>query len=101
MRLPFITENTVDVASDVNGSLLVADGLIVGRVTDILTAPPVTPTDGQRVAVAASATGSFVGKSGQLAVYVLAGDFWRFYSPVLCIYNDLLYISKSGGWVAL
>lgn len=100
-RIPFVTENTVDVASDVNGSLLVADGLIVSRVTDILTAPPASATDGQRVAIATGATGIFAAHAGQLGVYVLQGSFWVFHKPVLCIYNDLLYISKAGNWVAL
>ena len=54
MRLSFVTENTVDVASDVNQSLLEADGLIVSRVTGIETAPPAVLIDGLRVAIAAA-----------------------------------------------
>lgn len=100
-RIPFVTENTVDVASDVNGSLLVADGLIVSRVTGILTEPPVSTVDGQRVAIATGATGAFVGKGGQLGVYVEQGDFWNFHKPVLCVFDDLLHISSAGDWVAL
>lgn len=99
MRIPFVTENTVDVASDVNGSLLTADGLIVSRVTGIETAPPASPADGQRVAVASGATGAFAGKGGQLAIYVANGAFWQFYNPVVCIFDDKPYVSKSGGWV--
>lgn len=97
-RIPFVTENTVDVASDVNGSLRVADGLIVSRVTGILAAPPGAPTDGQRVAIATGASGAFAGKAGQVAVYVDAGAFWQFYEPCLCVYNDALYISAAGVW---
>lgn len=100
MRLSFVTENTVDVASDVNQSLLEADGLIVSRVTGIETAPPTVLIDGQRVAVATGATGAFSGKDGKIAVYVANGEFWQFYSPVLCVYDNAIYISTGSDWVA-
>lgn len=100
-RIPFVTENTVDVASDVNGSLIVADGLIIGRVTHIKKEPVGPHVDGQRIGIEAGATGAFAGKDGQIAIYVEDGNFWRFYNPVLCVFNDLLYISKGGDWVQL
>lgn len=100
MRLGLVTENTVDVASDVNQSLIEADGLIVSRVTGIETAPPAVLVDGQRVAIASGATGAFSGKAGQLGVYVENGAFWQFYSPVLCVYNNAIYISNTTDWVA-
>lgn len=101
MRLSFVTENTVDVASDVNQSLLEADGLIVSRVTGIVTVPPAGLVDGQRVAIAAGATGAFAGKDGKIAVYVETGTFWQFYSPVLCVYANAIYISTGTDWVAV
>ena len=101
MRIPFVTENTVDVASDVNGSLLTADGLIVSRVTGILSAPPGTATDGQRVAIAAGATGTFTGRGGQLGIWVAQGSFWVFHSPVLCVVGNAVYVSTGTDWVAL
>lgn len=101
MRLSFVTENTVDVASDVNQSLLEADGLIVSRVTGIETAPPAVLIDGQRVAVATGATGAFAGKDGKVAVYVANGEFWQFYPPVLCVHDNAIYISTGTDWVAL
>lgn len=100
MRLSFVTENTVDVASDVNQSLIEADGLIVSRVTGIETAPPAVLIDGLRVAIASGATGAFAGKAGQLGVYVEQGAFWQFYSPVLCVYDNAIYISTGADWVA-
>lgn len=100
MRIPFVTENTVDVASDVNGSLLEADGLIVSRVTGIVTSPPAGLVDGQRVAIATGTTGAFSGKGGQIGVYVETGAFWQFYSPVLCVYDNAIYISNGSDWVA-
>ncbi len=100
MRLSFVTENTVDVASDVNQSLIEADGLIVSRVTGIETSPPAVLVDGQRVAIASGATGAFAGKDGQLGVYVETGDFWQFYKPVLCVYDNAIYVSNTTDWVA-
>lgn len=99
MRLSFVTENTVDVASDVNQSLLEADGLIVSRVTGIETAPPAVLIDGLRVAVASGATGAFSGKAGQLGVYVENGAFWQFYSPALCVFDGATYLSAGGDWI--
>lgn len=101
MRLSFVTENTVDVASDVNQSLLEADGLIVSRVTGIETAPPASPVDGQRVAVASGATGAFTGRGGQLGIWVAQGSFWVFHSPVLCVLVNAVYVSTGTDWVAL
>lgn len=100
MRLSFVTENTVDVASDINQSLLEADGLIVSRVTGIVTSPPGVLIDGLRVAIASGATGAFSGKGGQIGVYVETGAFWQFYSPVLCVYDNAIYISNTTDWVA-
>lgn len=100
MRIPFVTENTVDVASDVNGSLLEVDGLIVSRVTGIVTSPPAGLVDGQRVAIATGATGAFSGKGGQIGVYVATGAFWNFYAPALCVSSNAIYISNGSDWVA-
>ena len=100
MRLSFVTENTVDVASDVNQSLIEADGLIVSRVTGIVTVPPAVLIDGLRVAIASGATGAFSGKAGKIAVYVENGAFWQFYSPALCVYDNAIYISNTTDWVA-
>ena len=100
MRLSFVTENTVDVASDVNQSLIEADGLIVSRVTDVVTVPPAVLIDGLRVAIASGATGAFAGKDGEIAVYVESGAFWQFYSPALCVYDNAIYISVGMDWVA-
>ena len=100
MRLSFVTENTVDVASDVNQSLLDADGLIVSRVSGIVTVAPPTAADGLRLAISAGATGFFAGMDGQLGVYVATGNFWIFYNPVLCVYDNAIYISTGTDWVA-
>ena len=101
MRLSFVTENTVDVASDVNQSLLEADGLIVSRVSDIVTVAPPTATDGLRLAISAGATGFFAGRGGKLGIWVAQGSFWVFHSPVLCVFDNALYVSTGTDWVAV
>ena len=96
MRLSFVTENTVDVASDVNQSLLEADGLIVSRVTGIETAPPVL-IDGLRVAIASGATGAFAGKAWAYMLRMV-----RFGSSILllCVFFDgVTYLSAGGDWI--
>lgn len=100
MRIPFVTENTVDLASDINDSLLVADGLIPSRVADMVQHPVGTHPDGQRLAVLAGASGVFAGQDGKLAVYSETGDFWNFFAPVLCVYQNAIWISTGTDWVA-
>lgn len=98
-RIPYVTENVIDFSTDINESLRVADGLITSRVSAIATAPPGSPAQGERVAVATGATGAFAGRAGQLAVYEEVGAFWQFHSPVMCAYNNQLYISNGTDWV--
>ena len=100
MRIPYVTENVIDFSTDINESLRIADGLITSRVSAMQAAPPASPTDGQRVAVAAGASGAFVGRGGQLAIYDATGEFWQFHEPALCVFNDAIYISTGTNWVA-
>lgn len=99
MRIPLVEENVVDLFVDVNTTMMAADGLIVGRVVGVQAAPPASPTDGMRVAVATAATGAFAGKSGKLAVYRTAGDYWDFYDAVLAVLDDKLYLSFGNNWI--
>ena len=99
-RIPFVTENVIDFSTDINESLRIADGLIPSRVSAIQTSPPGSPVDGERVAVASGATGAFAGQGGKLAIYVAQGDFWQFYEPVICVFNNAIYVSTTTGWVA-
>lgn len=67
-----------------------------------LTAPPATPTDGDRYIVAPAATGAWTGHDGKVAVY---RGGWVFYAPRigwLCYIQDeeVLSVFKSGGWSA-
>ena len=101
MRISFVTENTIDVASDVNASLVEADGLIVSRVSFIQPSPPGSPVDGMRVGVSTGASGEFSGKGGQIAIYVANGGFWAFSEPALCVLDNALYLSHAGTWKVL
>ena len=98
-RIPFVTENVIDFSTDINESLRIADGLIPSRVTHMQSTPPAAPTDGQRVAVATGSSGAFAGQGGKLAIYVAQGNFWQFYEPVMCVYNNQMYVSNGAGWV--
>lgn len=98
MRIPKVTENTVDPFADINTSLQYADGLIVGFAT-VSAAPPGSPTDGQRVAVQSGATGAFSGRSGELAVYRATGDYWQFYPAAMCVVAGDIWVSTGSAWV--
>ena len=101
MRLPWVTENTIDLASDINESLRVVDGLIPGRVTQLSSAPVGPHVDGQRIGVTSPASGAFAGKGGQIAIYVEEGNFWQFYPAVLCVFDNAAYVSNCTTWVAV
>lgn len=83
--IPYVPEGTLDPAAGLNLSLDVIDALLQSSVLAMdLTAPPMSPSDGDRYLVAAlggSATGDWAGKENYLARYVAEGDFWQFYSP--------------------
>lgn len=54
-------------------------GAFIGKDKD-LTAPPGSPAEGDCYIVAATATGAWVGKEGQLAFYL--GGAWAFVTPI-------------------
>lgn len=68
-----------------------------------LTTPPASPVDGERYIIPAAATGTWAGKTNQIAVRV-AGT-WEYYTPKvgwLCYIEDeaLLSVFKPAGWSA-
>ena len=63
-----------------NNALLALDALLQCAVKDKdLGAPPASPADGDRYIVAASPTGAWAGKAGQVAAW--QDGAWRFYPP--------------------
>ena len=68
-----------------------------------LTAPPVSPANGDRYIVPAAATGAWAGKTSQIAVRI--EGTWEFHAPKvgwLCYIEDegKLVAFKSAGWSA-
>ena len=68
-----------------------------------LTAPPGSPTAGDRYSVAAGATGAWAGHDGHVAVWINAA--WTFYTPkvglsALIEDESVLSIFKASGWSA-
>lgn len=63
-----------------NEALTIIDIVLEGAVEDHLVAdPPASPTEGQCWIVAASPTGDWAGRAGQVAGWTAGG--WRFVSP--------------------
>jgi len=71
-------------------------------VIDILSAPPVSPSAGDRYLVGASATGDFLGQEDKIAEF--NGSIWTFISPVTGFKvssdaeNDGLYLYTGSAW---
>lgn len=70
-----------------------------------LAAPPGSPADGDTYIIAASATGAWVGKGGQIAVWDATGAAWVFGVPrigwIAYIEDEAkLAAYTAGGWSA-
>ena len=91
-RISFVTENTIDVASDVNESLREVDG-IISMVVESIGDIPVTPDDGKYYAINTGVN------KGKVAKWVATGSFYEYSSPAIIVYNGGLYIIISGDWV--
>lgn len=83
-----------------------SDTLTQARVKDKdLTAPPGSPTDGDAYIVAASPTGAWSGKAGQIARWWAGGTAWEF-RPArqgwrVHVEDEAIdYRYESGAWVA-
>lgn len=95
-------------AADMNNNLL-----RIGRVgfhlsvidRNITDPSTLTPSDGDRYIVAASAVGDWAGQDGNVAVYDSASTAWVFYTPSIgwVAYiedEEVLSAYKAGGWSA-
>lgn len=98
-RIPYVVENTIDMAPAINDGFRIINGLIPSRVVALVTAPPDAPDDNAFYAIDENATGLFQGKSGVVAQYIAQGDVWEFYNAVICVIGDDLYISNGNRWI--
>ncbi|HEX8167772.1 MAG TPA: DUF2793 domain-containing protein [Beijerinckiaceae bacterium] len=86
LSLPLIAAAQAQKHVTHNEALLAVDALLHCAVKDKdLAAPPVSPAEGDRYIVAASPTGAWAGKAGQVAAR--QDGVWRFYAP-------------QAGWIA-
>lgn len=91
-RISFVTENTIDVASDVNESLREVDG-IISMVVESIGDIPVTPEDGKYYAINTGVN------KGMVAKWVATGSFYEYSTPAIIVYDGGLYIIVSDDWV--
>lgn len=90
-----------------NQALAILDQLTQARVLDKdLATPPGSPANGDAYIVAASPTGAWAGKTGQIAYWLTAVNAWSFAVPLngwLVYVNDenKHYRRESGSWVEL
>lgn len=88
----------------VNEALSVLDSVIGGGVIDKnLSAPPGSPSVGDRYIVGASATDAWAGKENHIAFYFNGG--WRFINPGEGLFTwvndeDLLYVFTGSAWTS-
>ena len=78
--MPYIRASQSQKEVTHNAALNMLDGLVQPVVEDRdLTAPPISPVEGQMWVLGPSATGDWAGHDGALAHYV--GGDWAFYAP--------------------
>lgn len=81
LKMPFIMPSQAQKHVTHNEALLALDVVVQLSVLDRhLAAPPALPIEGDRYIVAASATGGWIGKSGQVAAW--QDGVWAFHAPV-------------------
>ena len=93
-RIPYIEENTIDVAAAVNDSLRVVDGVVTDRVEAIVDELPQDAKQSDKYAVNAG------DKAGLIAKFVEtdAGGFWEYFDSVLCELDGVVYVSDGKAW---
>ncbi len=80
LRLPFVEAAQAQKHVTVNDALTRLDALIHIAVEDAtLSAPPVSPAEGERWIVGASATGDWAGEDGRIAAWI--DGAWVFFVP--------------------
>lgn len=91
MRAPYVTENTIDMASDINDSMRVLDGCTPMAVESITSDLPAIGT--------ASIDKYYAKTDGTVWITDRLKQYWQKCLTPLIIYEDALLISKDGNWV--
>lgn len=102
-NIPYVPQGTLDPAAGLNLSLDVIDALLQTSVISMsATAPPMSPTNGDRYIVGTPATGAWSGEENNLARYMEEGATWQFYeagtqvSSVINQSDGGIYIYQTG-----
>jgi len=81
LGMPFLEEGQGNADITHNEALLILDTMVQTRVIDKdLTAPPGSPSEGDRYIVAAVATGDWTGNEDKIAFFF--GGIWKFITPL-------------------
>lgn len=93
MRAPYVTENTIDMASDINDSMRVLDGCIPMAVESIEENLP---------DLSAATAGKYYAKDNGTVYTTDAGkNYWQQCLSPLIVYNEELYIKRAGTWALI
>lgn len=105
LAIPVIAASQAQKHVSVNEGMLALDAIVQLTVIDKdLTAPPGSPSSGDRYIVGTSATGDWAGQDGNIAAY--QNSAWEFYAPnegwgVWVEDESTQYIRVSSAWVDL
>ncbi len=104
LGLPFVAASQAQKHVTVNDAFSLIDGLLhLSVISRVLAVPPATPADGERYLIAASPSGSWVGRQGHIAIRVAGA--WRFMVPragwriwieveaVFLVYNGTVWVA--------
>lgn len=103
LQLPLILPSQAQKHVTHNEALLKLDILVQLTVTDRLSAPPATPSEGERFIVGADPSGIWETRQNSIAVY--QGDDWLYLEPepgwrTFDLYSSTLLVFSGSHWVA-
>lgn len=88
MRISFVTENTIDVASDINDSFVEADGIIPMKVETIDEIPP----------IGSAVQNKYYANEDYVETPDPTGLFYIRSYPAIILFENRLYAVKNGNW---
>ena len=88
MRISFVTENTIDVASDINDSLVETDGIIPMIVESIDDVPP----------IGSAIQNKYYANEDYVCTIDPTGLFYIKSYPAIILFENKLYAVQNGNW---